>query len=345
MAAERTKTSASDATAQRLLNLMFIFNTTDRPLSTDEIISDSDLGYGSDVRESDIRKFRRDRASLAERGIIIAEVSRAGASENEESLWRLDRDRTFAEFGVITPDDAEALAAAIDEYLAGPATPLVKPLESVRRKTLEIAGGRGGSPAQDGERTRSNAGPGSAAQAVLDLVWAAFSLRRMLPFSYVNAVGAGSSRTVAIYGIFTHKGVTYITGHDTASNGVRTFRTDRMERVKRPRGTYSIPAGFSINDYLFMPFDFGDGEAVEALFTLPAARGADEVATITRNRGTLTRGADGTWLWAVTVRSLDAAASYALEHARDGMRVSRPRALVQAWTDGIRKAVGAHGEA
>ena len=43
-----------------------------------------------------------------------------------------------------------------------------------------------------------------------------------------------------------------------------------------------------------------------------------------------------------TVRDLDAAAAFALEHARDGMRPVAPAALVDTWRDTISKAVSAH---
>ena len=120
---------AGDTSAQRLLNLFFIFNASTRALSTEEIVSDSDLGYGSPQRDSDLRKFRRDRAKLAEQGIQIVEAKPLGAAESEESYWKLDRENTFATGGIVTRDDAQTLAAAIDEYLEGQATPLGRPLQ------------------------------------------------------------------------------------------------------------------------------------------------------------------------------------------------------------------------
>ena len=92
---------AGDTSAQRLLNLFFIFNASTRALSTEEIVSDSDLGYGSPQRDSDLRKFRRDRAKLAEQGIQIVEAKPLGAAESEESYWKLDRENTFATGGIV----------------------------------------------------------------------------------------------------------------------------------------------------------------------------------------------------------------------------------------------------
>lgn len=94
--------------------------------------------------------------------------------------------------------------------------------------------------------------------------------RKKITFSYRNARGEASKRSLAIYGIFSHEGCAYVTGLDDASQSIRTFRTDRIEKVWRPKGTYNIPNTFSIKDYVFLPFDFGEGESVQAQFSLPA---------------------------------------------------------------------------
>ena len=51
---------------------------------------------------------------------------------------------------------------------------------------------------------------------------------------------------------------------------------------------------------------------------------------------------DGSLLWTIRVSNLDAAAAFALEHARDGMRPHTPQALVDAWENKIREAVDVH---
>ena len=82
-----------DKTAQRILNLFFVLNSSPEPLTTEQIVLDSDLGYGSGNIDSDKRKFRRDRDKLLERGIVIREVRAAGAQETEESAWTIDHRR------------------------------------------------------------------------------------------------------------------------------------------------------------------------------------------------------------------------------------------------------------
>lgn len=329
---------AEDATAQRLLNLAFIFNTTTRPLTTDEIISDTDLGYGSGNRESDVRKFRRDRQKLAEQGFEIVCADGDGTAENEASSWVLDRARTFAAAGIITNDDASILADAIDEYLSASLTPLRVPLTRARTKILELvcAGNEAGQAAD------TSAPRDTTQQTMLDIVWLAFSLRRKLTFSYTNGRGEHSRRAVAVYGIFSHEGATYIVGLDDAAQAVRTFRVDRMDRALRPGARYEIPASFDIHAYLFLPFDFGDGEAVEASFRFPGDFLPENLTLITHGRGALTRAADGSLIWTITVRDLDAAAALALGHARDGMRPAAPAELVARWNALIEKAVADH---
>lgn len=322
---------ADDAVAQRLLNLAFIFNTSTRPISTDEIVSDSDLGYGSTNRESEVRKFNRDRKKLSEQGIEIIPAPVELGAENEAALWVLDRENTFAAGGIITPDDAALLAEAIDEYLSGKTSPLRTPLMRVRTKVAEVA--------RSPQEPPAAAAPASAHQAMLDTIWLAFSLHRTLSFSYTNARGETSRRSVQIFGIFTHEGATYIVGLDDASHALRTFRTDRMEQALRPGASYRIPDDFDIHEFLFMPFDFGGEEGVDATFSFPAESDAH---ALTHGRGAVSPAPDGSLRWTIRVRNLDAAAAFALEHARDGMRPCAPQALIDAWEAKIREAVETH---
>lgn len=326
---------AGDTSAQRLLNLFFIFNASTRALSTEEIVSDSDLGYGSPQRDSDLRKFRRDRAKLAEQGIRIVEAKPLGAAESEESYWKLDRENTFATGGIVTRDDAQTLAAAIDEYLEGQATPLVRPLQSVRDKALELA--EGSTPQTRDEQAANAFDP------ILDALWSAFATHKKIALSYRNARGEASKRSLAIYGIFSHEGCAYVTGLDDASQSIRTFRTDRIEKVWRPKGTYNIPNTFSIKDYVFLPFDFGEGESVQAQFSLLASMPQAAVLACTHGRGEIALTEAGSWRWTIEVRDIDAAASFALSHAREGLRPVAPQAFVDAWQRMIDKVVEAHG--
>ena len=129
-----------DKTAQRILNLFFVLNSSPEPLTTEQIVLDSDLGYGSGNIDSDKRKFRRDRDKLLERGIVIREVRAAGAQETEESAWTIDREHTFAAGGLITADDADILLNAIDQTLAAGSSTFAAPLADIRSKIAYLTG-------------------------------------------------------------------------------------------------------------------------------------------------------------------------------------------------------------
>lgn len=321
-----------DKTAQRILNLFFVLNSSPEPLTTEQIVLDSDLGYGSGNIDSDKRKFRRDRDKLFERGIVIREVRAAGAQETEESAWTIDREHTFAAGGLITADDADILLDAIDQTLAAGSSAFATPLADIRSKIAYLAG------------TSTTGEPPAHRTPTVDAVWTAFAERCALRFLYQNSRGEQKERTVCVYGMFEREGTAYFCGLDNATDEIRTFRCDRIVRAWRPSKAYSIPADFNLNDRLFFSFDFADRDPVAATFSFAPQAQADMVSGLTRGRGELARTEEG-WTWTIGVRDLDAAASFCMEHAMDGMRPVAPKELKQAWNRLIERTVHEHARA
>jgi predicted DNA-binding transcriptional regulator YafY len=68
--------------------------------------------------------------------------------------------------------------------------------------------------------------------------------RRPVAVSYTAQDGRRSERTVHPYGIVVHSGRWYVTGADSASGEVRTFRLDRIETATALPGSFDVPAGF-----------------------------------------------------------------------------------------------------
>lgn len=68
--------------------------------------------------------------------------------------------------------------------------------------------------------------------------------RRPVALTYVAGHGAASERVVHPYGIVAHSGRWYLTGADSASGQVRTFRVDRITGVAIGEGTFDVPVGF-----------------------------------------------------------------------------------------------------
>lgn len=330
------KTNASepgfDKTAQRILNLFFVLNSSPEPLTTEQIVLDSDLGYGSGNVDSDKRKFRRDRDKLLERGIVIKEVRAAGAQETEESAWTIDREHTFAAGGLITADDADILLNAIDQTLTTGSSAFATPLADIRSKIAYLTG------------ETDTAEPPVVHSPTVDAVWSAFADRCALRFLYQNGRGEQRQRTVCVYGMFEREGTAYFCGLDDATGKIRTFRCDRIVRAWRPSRAYAIPADFNLNDYLFFEFDFSDCQPVTATFSFAPQAQSDMVHGLTRGRGRLEHAKDG-WTWTVDVRDLNAAASFCMEHSVDGMRPVAPNELKQAWNRLIERTVSAHGRA
>jgi predicted DNA-binding transcriptional regulator YafY len=68
--------------------------------------------------------------------------------------------------------------------------------------------------------------------------------RRPVAITYTGGDGRRSARTVEPYGIVAHSGRWYVTGNDSASGQVRTFRLDRIEDAAVQPGRFEVPAGF-----------------------------------------------------------------------------------------------------
>jgi predicted DNA-binding transcriptional regulator YafY len=68
--------------------------------------------------------------------------------------------------------------------------------------------------------------------------------RRPVALRYTGRDGAVSERTVDPYGLVVHHARWYVTGADSASGEVRTFRLDRVVTATVLPGSFEVPAGF-----------------------------------------------------------------------------------------------------
>lgn len=316
----------------RILNLLFVLNASRTPLTTSQILDDEELGYSASKRESAMKQFKRDRQKLESLGIVVMEVKEPGASEREESSWAIDQDRTHAVPRLITADDADLLAKALTDHLSSPGLPYRLPLERI---TAKLTSARGLTPPDLPES------PDASKDSVLEAVWTAFSLRLKLTFEYQNARGETTKRSACVYGLFSVKGVSYLAGLDEKSSEIRTFRIDRIGRVWKPKGSYTIPSDFDVTDFLFFTFDFEGAASTPAAFSFPSSVPEAEIKSVTHGRGSLTPFSHGI-RWDIDVRDLDAAAGFCLEHSQMGMMPLEPQHLINCWRDRISKAVQAH---
>ncbi|MFD9702732.1 helix-turn-helix transcriptional regulator [Lentzea sp. NPDC059081] len=79
---------------------------------------------------------------------------------------------------------------------------------------------------------------------VLLTVAEAARARRPVALAYLAGHGGASERVVHPYGVVAHSGRWYLTGLDSASGEVRTFRVDRITAVEARDGTFDVPTGF-----------------------------------------------------------------------------------------------------
>jgi predicted DNA-binding transcriptional regulator YafY len=74
--------------------------------------------------------------------------------------------------------------------------------------------------------------------------------RRPVAIGYTASDGHRSRRTVHPYGIVAHSGRWYLTGADSASGDVRTFRMDRISEPRPVSGFFDVPPDFDPADAL-----------------------------------------------------------------------------------------------
>ncbi|MDG3011022.1 YafY family transcriptional regulator [Rhodococcus sp. D2-41] len=68
--------------------------------------------------------------------------------------------------------------------------------------------------------------------------------RRPVAIGYTDVQGRTTERVVHPYGIVAHSGRWYVTGADSASGSIRTFRLDRISGSEMLDGDFDVPDGF-----------------------------------------------------------------------------------------------------
>lgn len=124
-------------------------------------------------------------------------------------------------------------AAAVEGALAKLRRVLPKPLAARLTALLQIT-----------EFTAADrAATGPATEVLLRLADATRD-RRPVAISYTGRDGRRSDRLVHPYGVVAHAGRWYVTGADSASGEIRTFRLDRIAHAAVRDGTFTVPADF-----------------------------------------------------------------------------------------------------
>ena len=147
--------------------------------------------------------------------------------------------------------DEEALAVLLGLVIAGragqvpaSATAMESATAKVRRVLPEVLGRRLDALLATAEFTTPARTAANLETSVLLVLAEAARNRQPVAVSYTAWGGRHSERTVHPYGIVAHSGRWYVTGADSSSGEVRTFRLDRIEHVEALPGSFEVPDGF-----------------------------------------------------------------------------------------------------
>ena len=198
-----------------------------------------DLATRLDVDERTLRRYA---GHLVELGIPVRSVRGRYGGYRIEPGYRMPP-------LMLSDDEAVAvLLGLLAARRAGLAPTSAAATESaaakVRRVLPAALGRRLDALLQTAEFTAPDRPGTQATGAVLLRLAEAVRDRRPVALTYTDAEGRSSERTLHPYGVVAHSGRWYVTGADSASGAVRTFRLDRITAAELRDGAFEVPDGF-----------------------------------------------------------------------------------------------------
>ena len=217
---------------ERLINLLAYLVDSSRPVTAEQI-RNTVAGYGDLSDQAFHRKFERDKASLRELGIELAQEA-TDAWEVEWGYVVPESNYRTIEPG-LTDEERTALALAVHMVRSGG-------WPSGANGLLKLGGAR---LADTDTPVGADLGLGSEN---LGLIFQAVLERRLIRFVY-----HGRPRTLCAYGMHHRRGHWYFAGVEPDQDAtIRTYRLDRAERLE-PAGdpdAFPRPEGYSARDIL-----------------------------------------------------------------------------------------------
>jgi proteasome accessory factor B len=295
---------------ERLVNLVALLLSSRQPVSF-ERIRDELPAYDQSDLASAKRMFERDKDSLREVGIPI-ELRATDPWEVEEGYF-IDPARYYLPEIDFTAEEISGLFVAAlapgEEDAAG---------EGVRKLVVGVDASALGEisarpvalgPEAGGNRVGSVAG--------------AISGRRAIRFSYRDARGAGSERTVDPFGLVARAGQWYVVGKDRERGELRAFRLSRFASDAADAGeAEEAPDGFRAAEHVSSgPWDAGSEPVETARVAL-----SPDVAWWAAGENAGTVGPDGWTETSVEVRDRETFLAWVLSLGSDA-EVLEPAAL------------------
>jgi proteasome accessory factor B len=262
-AAAKPATSRADVADERILQLLLLLLDAGVPMSRAEIF-ERIRAYQTKKPEAGERKFERDKDDLRTLGVIIEESNEEGDS------YRISQ--KGYELPPIELDDDErvALILAAESLRAAEGLPYRELAEDALRKLSFYAPrlNRAYAPAQVGISLPSRE-KGARMRRTLAQLSGAVDGRKQVTITYAAGnADKPSERKVDPYGLIYSAGDWHLVGLCHLRNAQRTFRVDRIVKLKvAPKpGTpdFEPPAGFDLAAYASRSpwvFQAGEGSA------------------------------------------------------------------------------------
>ena len=229
---------------ERLLNLLALLLTSDRPVTADEIRF-TVAGYGQETDEAFRRTFERDKDLLRELGIPLR-LQATDAWEVEHG-YVVRRDEYALPDPDLTDEERVALWVAAQAVRLGGSGPGPEAIFKLGGAPMAV----GGDPLA--------ADLGESLEMLAD-IFSALTERRLVSFRYRDR-----SRVAAPYGLAHRRGHWYLVAAPEGEPEVRAYRIDRMQdlRMLRTPGAFQRPHGFRVGDHLpHAPWESGPGDTV-----------------------------------------------------------------------------------
>lgn len=315
--------------AERIIKLM-LFVRKAQPVSFSSIQDALPDEYGPNAgnEDSNRRRFERDKRTLQENGVFL--------SVGNDQKYSIDMSKTAAAPLELTHAQISLLRLLCGALLEDKAYPFKDELRMVLVKLGDELEMPDMLPqiGQDGASSSKASEPRG-----LGKIKKAIAARKRISFSYVDAKGRGSERTVDPMGAFFINRHCYVVAYDNDANDERVFRLERMSGLRinsaNPKSPDFDERPFDVARYFGLPFQFGD-ESFAATLRLeePALSRA---AQLTMGLGNLVS-SDDSYVWTIPCKSTRVLAQWCIENG-PGITIVEPEAAHRAYVDGLRSYI------
>jgi predicted DNA-binding transcriptional regulator YafY len=295
--------------------------------------------------EVSVRTIYRDVDALSAAGVpVYAERGSHGgivlADSYRDALGRFDDDELRALF--VSSEDALADIG----LRAGHRSALDKLARAMPRRARETVGQTRGRVHVDSRRWAGVSSPSAALVELRDAVWN----DKCVTIAYTDRSGAVTRRTVEPFGLVTKAGVWYLVARDRET--VKTFRVQRIARVRVLERGFARPSTFDIGEYWkgVATFVGSEDEAFVATFRMSRAALANAAVFFkVESRRRVRSGAPQEWIVTIRFPAFAAALHEALGWNEEAVALEPPalcsalaeraRQLAERYPQGARSAM------